>query len=386
MRKHTQAAMPAPRLEPARFQQRLLDWFDRHGRHDLPWQTPRTPYRVWVSEIMLQQTQVATVIGYFERFMKRFPTLAALAKAEQDEVLHLWTGLGYYARARNLHKAAQVVVEEYDGDLPLASVEALTVLPGIGRSTAGAIIAQSTGQRAVMLDGNVKRTLTRLHAVEGWPGKPQVERKLWALADDYTPETRLADYTQAMMDLGATLCKRGAPDCALCPFNDVCLAHARGEERRYPESKPKKAVPTRQTLMLMLDDGQGRIWLEQRPPAGLWGGLWCLPQFDTQQQLNDWLETYAKAPERESPRPEFTHVFSHFRLQITPQPAHCDGLDAVREGGTWYDVHNPPVLGLAAPVKRLLAEFAAEQAPFRLTASPAEPSALAPLDSTDGHA
>ncbi|SHM30652.1 A/G-specific adenine glycosylase [Vreelandella subglaciescola] len=371
MCKQTPAAMPAPRLEPARFQQRLLDWFERHGRHDLPWQTPRTPYRVWVSEIMLQQTQVATVIGYFERFMARFPTLAALADAQQDEVLHLWTGLGYYARARNLHKAAQVVVAEHGGELPLASVDTLTTLPGIGRSTAGAIIAQSRGQRAVMLDGNVKRTLTRLHAVEGWPGRPQVERRLWALADYYTPDESLADYTQAMMDLGATLCKRGTPDCALCPFNDVCLAHARGEERRYPESKPKKALPTRHTLMLMLHDGDGRIWLEQRPPSGLWGGLWSLPQFDTQQQLNDWLETYAKAPEREPARPEFTHVFSHFRLEIAPQPACCDGLGAVREGGTWYDVQHPPALGLAAPVKRLLAEFAAERAPFRLTASPA---------------
>ncbi|MDN6180097.1 MAG: A/G-specific adenine glycosylase [Halomonas subglaciescola] len=362
MGKHTQAAMPAPRLEPRLFQQRLLGWFEHHGRHDLPWQMSRTPYRVWVSEIMLQQTQVATVIGYFERFMARFPTLAALAGAEQDAVLHLWTGLGYYARARNLHKAAQVVVAEHGGELPLASVDALTALPGIGRSTAGAIIAQSTGQRAVMLDGNVKRTLTRLHAVEGWPGRPQVERKLWALSDYYTPDAALADYTQAMMDLGATLCKRGTPDCARCPFADVCLAHARGEERRYPEPKPRKAVPTRHTLMLMLHDGAGHVWLELRPPSGLWGGLWSLPQFDTQQQLNDWLETYAKAPEREPPPPEFTHVFSHFRLQIAPQPARCDGLGAVREGGVWYNVHQPPALGLAAPVKRLLTELAAQLA------------------------
>ncbi|WP_017429554.1 A/G-specific adenine glycosylase [Vreelandella jeotgali] len=358
---------PAPVLDAATFQQRLLDWFDRHGRHDLPWQAPRTPYRVWVSEIMLQQTQVATVIGYFERFMQRFPTLADLAAAPQDEVLHLWTGLGYYARARNLHKAARVVVEEYGGELPVASVDELTALPGIGRSTAGAIVAQSTGARAVMLDGNVKRTLTRLHAVAGWPGRPAVERDLWALADHYTPDTRLADYTQAMMDLGATLCKRGRPDCAVCPFNDVCRAHAQGEERRYPESKPKKAIPTRETLMLMLHDGAGRIWLEQRPPAGLWGGLWCLPQFDTHEQLNDWLDCHVDAPEPEPARPGFTHAFSHFRLAITPRPVACRDLLEVREGGLWYDVGQPPALGLAAPVKRLLAEFAAERAPFRLT-------------------
>src|SRR5690554_1644564 len=208
---------PAPVLPAATFQRRLLEWFDVHGRHDLPWQQERTPYRVWVSEIMLQQTQVATVIPYFARFMARFPDVRALAEAEQDEVLHLWTGLGYYARGRNLHKAAQAIVAEHGGELP-AEVGALAALPGIGRSTAGAIVAQSQGHRAVILDGNVKRSLSRLHAVEGWPGRPAVERRLWALAEHYTPHERLPDYTQAMMDLGATLCRRGAPEWAAAPL------------------------------------------------------------------------------------------------------------------------------------------------------------------------
>ncbi|MDQ7735572.1 A/G-specific adenine glycosylase [Halomonas sp. SpR1] len=358
--------MPTPRLAASEFQRRLLVWFDRYGRHDLPWQSPRSAYRVWVSEIMLQQTQVATVIAYFERFMARFPTLESLAKAPQDEVLHLWTGLGYYARARNLHKAAQVALAEHNGELPTESIDALVALPGIGRSTAGAIIAQSTGQRAAILDGNVKRSLTRLHALPGWPGKPTVERKLWALAEYFTPAERLADYTQAMMDFGATLCKRSKPDCLSCPFNDVCLAYAQGEPKRYPESKPKKALPSRQTIMLMLRDPEGRVWLEQRPPSGLWGGLWSLPQFDSHSELNDWLEVNVVNPKRDTTSPSFYHTFSHFRLEITPQPVSCDRLGGVRESGVWYDVNHPPALGLAAPVKALLSQLT----PFSLNPTP----------------
>lgn len=360
------ADMPTPRLAADEFQRRLLAWFDRYGRHDLPWQSPRSAYRVWVSEIMLQQTQVATVIGYFERFMARFPSLESLATARQDEVLHLWTGLGYYARARNLHKAAQVALAEHGGELPVDSVESLMALPGIGRSTAGAIIAQSTGLRAAILDGNVKRTLTRLHALPGWPGKPTVERKLWALAEYYTPAERLVDYTQAMMDFGATLCKRSQPDCLSCPFNDACLAYAQGEPKRYPESKPKKALPTRQTIMLMLRDSEGRVWLERRPPSGLWGGLWSLPQFEKHSELNDWLEAHVVNPERESTSPSFYHTFSHFRLEITPQPVTCDRLGGVRESGVWYDIDHPPALGLAAPVKALLSQLT----PFTLNPTP----------------
>lgn len=356
--------MPTPVLAPEAFQQRLLAWFDQHGRHDLPWQRQRTPYRVWVSEIMLQQTQVATVIPYFERFMARFPTLGDLAAAPQDEVLHLWTGLGYYARGRNLHRAAREVMAGHAGELPVASLDALAALPGIGRSTAGAIVAQSTGRRAVILDGNVKRSLTRLHAVEGWSGRPAVERRLWALAEHYTPHARVVDYTQAMMDLGATLCRRGTPECGRCPFADVCVAHARGEERRFPEAKPKKALPTRTTRMLVLRDADGRVLLEQRPASGLWGGLWGLPQFDDPATLRAWLDVHAPAAELDPAWPAFHHTFSHFRLEITPQPARVDGLDSIGETRCWYDPANPPRLGLAAPVKALLASLA----PFALAA------------------
>jgi A/G-specific adenine glycosylase len=355
--------MPTPVLPAQVFQQRVLDWFDAHGRHDLPWHGQRSAYRVWVSEIMLQQTQVTTVIPYFERFMSRFPDVNSLAEAKQDEVLHLWTGLGYYARARHLHKAADVIVSEHGSVLPM-ELEALAALPGIGRSTAGAIIAQSSGRRAVILDGNVKRSLARLHAVEGWPGRLAVERRLWALADYYTPDHRLADYTQAMMDLGALQCRRGQPDCPDCPFNDVCVAHAQGEERRFPESRPRKSLPVRTTVMLLLQDAQGRVLLELRPPSGLWGGLWSLPQFEDRAALRAWLDSNAPKAELETAWQGFTHVFSHFKLEISPQPARVEVLDSVGEGRRWFDTRAPDSIGLAAPVKTLLESLdAAEQSP-----------------------
>lgn len=354
--------MPTPVLPAKLFQQRLMDWFDAHGRHDLPWQSQRSPYRVWVSEIMLQQTQVATVIPYFERFMSRFPDVNSLAKAKQDEVLHLWTGLGYYARARNLHDAAGVIVDAHGGVFPM-DAEALAALPGIGRSTAGAIIAQSSGSRAVILDGNVKRSLTRLHAVEGWPGRPAVERRLWALAEYYTPDHGLADFTQAMMDFGALLCSRGKPDCPRCPFNDVCLAHMRGEERRFPQSRPSKPLPIRTTIMLLLQDAQGRVLLEQRPPTGLWGGLWSLPQFDDGAALRAWLNSQAPNAKLETAWPDFTHVFSHFRLEVTPQLARVEALDSVGESRHWFDPSSPARVGLAAPVKALLERIGSNEKP-----------------------
>ncbi len=345
-------------LSPDEFQRRLMAWFDEYGRKTLPWQHNTTPYRVWVSEIMLQQTQVATVIPYYERFMERFPDVNALAGASQDDVLHLWTGLGYYARGRNLHKAAQVVVNEHGGEFPVHSVEAMAALPGIGRSTAGAIISISTGERAVILDGNVKRVLTRLHAVEGWPGRPKVERPLWALAERYTPHHRLPDHTQAMMDLGATLCRRGSPSCLLCPFEDVCLAHARGQEKRFPESKPKKALPERSTIMLLLHDEAGRVLLQQRPAVGLWGGLWCFPQFDDREALADWLDAHAPGAELAPAWDAFNHTFSHFRLAITPQPARGRQAAVTEGGGLWYNPSKPASIGLAAPVKALLESLA----------------------------
>ena len=354
-------------LSPEAFQARVFDWFDEHGRKHLPWQENTTPYRVWVSEIMLQQTQVATVLPYYARFMERFPDVAALAAADIDDVLHLWTGLGYYARARNLHKAAQQVVNEHDGAFPVESVEALSALPGIGRSTAGAIISISTGQRAPILDGNVKRVLARLHAVEGWPGRPAVERKLWTLAERYTPQVRLADWTQAMMDLGATLCTRGSkPDCARCPFEEVCVAHARGEEKRFPESKPKKTITTRQTLMLLVSDAAGKILLERRPPTGIWGGLWAPPLVEDREAAREWVAREARGAHLEAPLASFEHVFSHFRLTITPQPVQLGeaGLAPAQAAGSvnesaadrrFVDPAVPDAVGLPAPVKALLA-------------------------------
>ncbi|WP_110686617.1 A/G-specific adenine glycosylase [Salinicola aestuarinus] len=344
------------------FRKRVFTWFDLHGRKSLPWQYDKTAYRVWVSEIMLQQTQVATVIPYYERFMARFPDVETLAEGSQDDVLSLWTGLGYYARARNLHKAAQVVVAEHDGVFPTHDLDAMTALPGIGRSTAGAIVSISTGRRAAILDGNVKRVLARLHAVEGWPGRSEVANTLWSLAERYTPASRPADYTQAMMDLGAMICTRGKPSCLLCPFEDVCVAHARGEERRYPGSKPKRALPTRQTQMLLLRDADGRVLLEKRPPSGLWGGLWGFPQFDDEATLYAWLERHHHGVHLSQAWQPFVHTFTHFRLEITPRPARVEAMGAggVNEASEtrWIDPAAPSDIGLAAPVKTLLGKLA----------------------------
>ena len=341
-------------LSPSRFSQALLDWYDQYGRQDLPWQHPRTPYQVWISEIMLQQTQVTTVIPYFERFMERFPDVQTLALAEQDEVLHLWTGLGYYARARNLHKCAKQLLENYRGDFP-DTVEEVATLPGIGRSTAGAILAQSRGVRAPILDGNVKRVLSRLHSVEGWPGKKPVETRLWELAEHYTPHERLADYTPAIMDLGATLCRRGKPDCDACPLNQGCSAFANGNPQDFPGKKPKQVIPVRTTTMLILRDEQGRVWLEQRPSQGIWGGLWCFPQTETSEEAIAALEARAFSPCADAlPLDGFRHTFSHFHLDISPLEIPVQTSGTQDSEGQWVDPAQPGTLGLAAPVKKLL--------------------------------
>ena len=260
------------------FARRLLAWFDLHGRKDLPWQQAISPYRVWVSEIMLQQTQVKTVIPYFENFMARFPAIHDLAAASQDEVLHHWTGLGYYARARNLHKTAKIIVADHEGEMPL-TVDALVSLPGIGRSTAGAIVSICSGRRAAILDGNVKRVLARHFAIEGWPGSTAAVKSLWAKAEELTPVDRVADYTQAIMDLGATVCTRATPACEQCPMHGTCIALATNRIAELPGRKPKKDLLVRQTTMLIIESGNS-VLLEQRPPAGLWGGLWSLPDAD----------------------------------------------------------------------------------------------------------
>ena len=336
------------------FAVRLLAWFDRHGRHDLPWQRRRTPYRVWVSEIMLQQTQVATVIPYYHRFMQRFPTAQALADAPLDEVLHLWTGLGYYARARNLHKAAQLVRDTHGARFP-RDLESVQGLPGIGRSTAGAILAIATGQRHPILDGNVKRVLTRHGAIAGWPGDKRVEARLWELADAYTPQARAADYTQAIMDLGAILCTRSQPRCGECPVAEDCTARKRGLQAKLPSPKPRKAMPVRRTRMLLLL-AEGGIFLERRPPAGIWGGLWGFPEIAAGADPRAWCRTrFGAAPRRVREYAPLRHTFSHFHLDIEPVEVHLAAVAAVQEGeGRWQALDAPIRVGLAAPVKKLL--------------------------------
>ncbi|MBM7061072.1 A/G-specific adenine glycosylase [Pseudomonas sp. UL073] len=348
-------------MNAEQFSSAVLAWYDAHGRKDLPWQQGISPYRVWVSEIMLQQTQVSTVLGYFDRFMAALPSVQALAAAPEDEVLHLWTGLGYYTRARNLQKAAEIVVREYGGEFP-RSIEQLTALPGIGRSTAGAIASLSMGVRAPILDGNVKRVLARYGAQPGYPGELKVAAKLWALADQLTPHARVNHYTQAMMDLGATLCTRSKPSCLLCPVRAGCRAHLLGRESAFPEPKPRKALPQKRTLMPLLANRDGAILLYRRPSSGLWGGLWSLPELDDLSALDPLASHHALSLGERRALPALTHTFSHFQLDIEPWLIHVDSAaHAVAEADwLWYNLATPPRLGLAAPVKKLLKRAAAE--------------------------
>ncbi len=343
-----------PDLAPD-FASRVLAWFDRHGRHDLPWQQDISPYRVWVSEIMLQQTQVATVLGYYPRFMAALPDVRALAAADEDEVLHLWTGLGYYSRARNLHKTAKIVVTRHGGEFP-HSVEALAELPGIGRSTAGAIASISMGLRAPILDGNVKRVLARYLAQDGYPGEPKVAAQLWAAAERLTPQERVNHYTQAMMDLGATLCTRSKPGCLLCPLAADCQAHLLGREKDYPQPKARRELPRRHTLMPLLHNGKGAVLLYRRPPSGLWGGLWSLPELIDQDGLAALARRHDLQLGECRALPPLSHTFSHFQLHIEPLLVETATHGyAVAEGDwLWYNLASPPRLGLAAPVKKLL--------------------------------
>jgi A/G-specific adenine glycosylase len=346
--------------EPADdFATRLLRWFDRCGRHDLPWQHPRTPYRVWLSEIMLQQTQVRVVIPYFERFVAALPDVRALATAPLDDVLALWSGLGYYARARNLHAAATLCTERHGGELP-RDIHALTALPGIGRSTAGAILAQAWGDRFPILDGNVKRLLARWHGVEGWPGLPAVERQLWTFAEAHLPDARLADYTQAQMDFGATLCTRAAPACVLCPVQDGCVALREGRVAELPTPKPGKALPERQALVLLLEDSDGRVLLQRRPPSGVWAGLWSLPEHPDEAAARTWFELAVDAEYATGDLlPAIAHAFSHYRLQL--QPRRWSGVAlrprvADNDELRWIPRSGLAALGLPAPIRRLLEE------------------------------
>ncbi len=340
---------------------KLLKWFRHSGRHDLPWQQRADPYRVWVSEIMLQQTQVKTVIPYYERFMLRFPDLLTLAAAPIDEVLHLWSGLGYYARGRNLHKAARIIETDHAGKFP-ADIKTLITLPGIGRSTAGAILALSQGQNHPILDGNVKRVLTRYHGITGWPGDKAVEDKLWRIAKAETPKQNVADYTQAIMDLGATVCTPSRPACQGCPLAGECHAFIHGLQTELPTRKKKKLLPVRQTIFAIIENSQGEVLLQRRPPAGIWGGLWSLPECPIDEDIPAWLKRHfgSKVDGLTELQP-LRHTFSHFHLDIHPYRAKLRAQDlAIRdeEAVRWYRPDSQTRLGMAAPVKKILLALA----------------------------
>ncbi|HRO64168.1 A/G-specific adenine glycosylase [Thermomonas sp.] len=339
--------------------ERLLEWFDRHGRHNLPWQHPRTPYRVWLSEVMLQQTQVSVVIDYFNRFVTALPDLPALAAAPQDQVLALWSGLGYYTRARHLHTAAKLCVQRHAGELP-RDIDALLALPGIGRSTAGAILSQAWNDPAPILDGNVKRVLCRVFGIDGWPGTPAVEKQLWSIAETLLPRERPADWTQAQMDLGATVCTRANPDCKACPLREACVARAQGRTSKLPAPRAAKPLPLRETHMLILRDGDGRVLLERRPPVGLWASLWSLPEQPDLEQSRRWYHCHFQSGfDQAQPLQPLLHGFSHYKLKIQPLVIAVNVERAViADNGQlrWTTPAELSGLGLPAPVRKLLQE------------------------------
>ena len=340
------------------FSNQLVSWYQQHGRKTLPWQINKSPYKTWLSEVMLQQTQVATVIPYFERFISRFPDVMALADAHQDEVLHLWTGLGYYARARNLHKAAKVIVDKYNGQFPTDFSEVLD-LPGVGRSTAGAILSLSLGQHHAILDGNCKRVLARFAAIAGWPGEKKIEQQLWQLAEQVTPQNSVAEFNQAMMDLGASLCSRSKPDCAACPLKLKCQAALKGEQTLYPGKKAKTALPEKQTFWLLLQYEQ-QVLLQQRPAAGLWGGLFGFLEFNSEQERQNYMLRQDLVVDSLEHLPGFRHTFSHFHLWIQPLKVTLGRRpDVVQEqsGPTWFTMHSIPKVGLSAPAKQLFEQL-----------------------------
>jgi A/G-specific adenine glycosylase len=349
-----------PRAKARDFAASLIEWHASHGRHDLPWQRRRTAFRVWVSEIMLQQTQVTTVIPYYERFMQRFPDVGTLAAASLDDVLHLWSGLGYYARARNLHRAAARIAEEHGGRFP-RSFDAVADLPGIGRSTAGAILALSRGERFPILDGNVRRVLSRYFGVEGSASDRAVLQKLWDLSDECTPTEHVDTYTQAVMDLGATVCVRRNPSCAACPVSGTCVARACGRQHELPSPKPRRKRALRQVFMLAALREDGGVLLERRPERGVWGGLWCLPEFESATEAADYARrTLQGTGVRPVPLAPVEHAFTHFDLVITPLLAHCCGSAPAPDPAQsqWYRAREPARLGLPAPIRLLLAKLA----------------------------
>ncbi len=329
------------------FASHLLTWFHQHGSKDLPWQRDIHPYRVWVSEIMLQQTQVKTVIPYFERFIARFPDIQALAQASEDQVLALWAGLGYYARGRNLHRAAQKIMTEYQGQFPLDSTQ-VQGLPGLGKSTAHAILAICEGQRLAILDGNVKRVLTRYCGISGYPGNKKIEAQLWQIAESFLPATSLPDYTQAIMDLGAMICLPRNPRCAECPVQQNCIAFAAQQTASLPTPKPKKALPTKEAAFVIAMH-QGKVLLEKRPSKGIWGSLWCVPEFTTNMDLQAFIQD--RVVTILAPRP---HLFTHYRLILTPYVMEVAQPFCHDKNHQWVALDQIAEYGLPAPILLLL--------------------------------
>lgn len=346
------------------YQHAILDWYQQQGRKDLPWQQDINPYRVWVSEIMLQQTQVKTVIPYFERFMQSFPTITALASADQEAVLQHWSGLGYYARGRNLHKAAQLIQQQYHGIFP-TQFDQIVALPGIGRSTAGAILSISMQQPHPILDGNVKRVLCRYFAIEGWPNQPSINQHLWQLATELTPAQQVHHYTQAMMDLGATVCTRTGPSCQQCPLQPSCLAQQRQMQQQLPTPRPKKQLPTKQRIFVLLENQQGHWLLEQRASQGIWGGLWSLPEFEDPTAYEQWLQqTLTDSDYSINERALIKHSFTHYHLLLAPKHVKVRSQHPSapsRHTQQWLQPTHAIEIGLPAPIKQLLQEINDEQ-------------------------
>ncbi|TCW29593.1 A/G-specific adenine glycosylase [Gulbenkiania mobilis] len=343
-------------MQEHEFATRLVAWQRLHGRHDLPWQVS-DPYRVWLSEIMLQQTQVSAVRAYYARFLARFPSLPDLAAAPVEEVLTLWSGLGYYSRARNLHRAACMVMDRFEGRFP-AVREQIEQLPGVGRSTAAAVAVFAFSRREAILDGNVKRVLTRVFGIEGFPGERAVEQRLWSLAERLLPQEHEAmpAYTQGLMDLGATVCTRGRPACTVCPMVDACHAAQHGRTADLPTPRPRKIIPVRHTLMLM-PVASGRVWLERRPSEGIWGGLLSLPEVSDTTAAEDWVARHGGGDVL-SDWPEVEHAFTHYRLVITPVPVRLAAPPVAPGSGAWLPLAEAPDAGVPAPVKKLLLRLA----------------------------
>ncbi len=345
-------------MKEATFATRVIAWQKLHGRHDLPWQNTRDPYRIWLSEIMLQQTQVATVIPYYARFLEKFPTLADLTRASEDEVLALWSGLGYYSRGRNLLRAAQIATEKFGGECP-REFDDILALPGIGQSTAAAISAFAFGERRAILDGNVKRVFARHFGVEGFYGEKKVETQLWSIAEDELPKKGIEAYTQGLMDLGATICVRSRPLCLACPVEDSCIAKRDGRIQELPTRRPKKAVPEKSTTMLIITHG-GEVLLEKRPPTGVWAGMWCFPELINGANPREVCrERFGLETKLSKPWRVLQHGFTHFKLSITPQPiAVREKLSRVTEPGvTWLSIDDARATAIPKPVRDLLTKL-----------------------------